>query len=218
MIRMQISQEKFATFNYMPPAKQKSEEMTEVETEDSPYVRIIKNRLRSFIKTKIQIDPYHHIASFLTPKFRNLSYVKNDIDRKNLFDQIEEYIDEHSKSIEIIAESDPDPENDDENDLFNSVSDIQNPSSTLNRLTEFERYKMESFSNEELKMPAEQYWAEHHIIYPILYDLSLFILGIPTTSCTSERRFSDAGWVVNDRRCSLDPTNIEKLLFLKNNE
>ena len=43
------------------------------------------------------------------------------------------------------------------------------------------------------------------------------ILAIPATSTPSERSFSVAGRLIEERRTSLDPENVDKLLFLHSN-
>nr|XP_017108910.2 uncharacterized protein LOC108133481 [Drosophila bipectinata] len=40
---------------------------------------------------------------------------------------------------------------------------------------------------------------------------------VPATSCDSERMFSKAGPLISDRRCSLKPAVVDKLLFMNRN-
>ncbi|XP_017060754.1 uncharacterized protein LOC108101060 isoform X2 [Drosophila ficusphila] len=40
---------------------------------------------------------------------------------------------------------------------------------------------------------------------------------VPATSCESERMFSKAGQLISDRRCSLKPAVVDKLLFINRN-
>ena len=212
-LRMQISQDKTSTINLMAPAKQKLIELTNEEADDNLYARLIKSRLSIFINSKIEIDLYHHISSFLTPKFRNLSYIKNDMERDILLEKVQKFIIDHSKVCQIVEESDPEEEVDDDDDLFKSVSDQQEKNTVNHQFVEFDKYKEHKFTNEDIKMPAEKFWYINQTLYPVMLDLSLYMLSIPTTSCTSERRFNDAGWTMNDRRCQLDPKNINHLLL-----
>ena len=43
------------------------------------------------------------------------------------------------------------------------------------------------------------------------------LLAIPATSTPSERSFSVAGRLIEERRTSLDPDNVNALLFLHSN-
>ena len=51
-------------------------------------------------------------------------------------------------------------------------------------------------------------------LYPNLSKMARKYLGIVATSVPSERLFSATGNIVSAKRSSLDPTNVEKLVFL----
>ena len=53
--------------------------------------------------------------------------------------------------------------------------------------------------------------------YPMLANVAKYHLCIPTTSVPSERVFSKAGQVVNDRRASIKPKLVDDLVFLNKN-
>ncbi|XP_046686986.1 E3 SUMO-protein ligase ZBED1-like [Homalodisca vitripennis] len=59
-----------------------------------------------------------------------------------------------------------------------------------------------------------QFWEERKHIFPSLYKLAQMYLCIPATSVPSERLFSKAGMVANERRNRLLPKKLDSILFL----
>ena len=60
-------------------------------------------------------------------------------------------------------------------------------------------------------------WRKRAKEFPYLARLARRVLSIPATQAQSERMFSAAGLTVNKRRGSLDPENVEMLVFLRCN-
>ena len=61
------------------------------------------------------------------------------------------------------------------------------------------------------------WWKNNEKKFPILSKLSKEYFGISATSVPSERLFSDVGNVITNKRSSLKPEKVEKLIFLKRN-
>ena len=61
------------------------------------------------------------------------------------------------------------------------------------------------------------WWAENRARFPTLSKLALQYLSPPPTSVPSERLFSTAGDIYDEKRNKLDPERAETLLFIKNN-
>ena len=61
------------------------------------------------------------------------------------------------------------------------------------------------------------FWKVSEKQFPILSFLARTYLCPPASSSASEREFSIAGIITNNRRIRLLPTNTERLLFLKYN-
>ena len=61
------------------------------------------------------------------------------------------------------------------------------------------------------------WWKENATKYPRLARIARWVIGIPTTSATSERVFSTAGLTVSKLRSCLKPTNVDALIFLNKN-
>ncbi|CAB4475617.1 unnamed protein product [Rhizophagus irregularis] len=61
------------------------------------------------------------------------------------------------------------------------------------------------------------WWKSNEDKFPILSKLSKEFFGISATSVPSERLFSDVGNLITNKRSSLKPEKVEKLIFLKRN-
>lgn len=59
-----------------------------------------------------------------------------------------------------------------------------------------------------------QWWFTRKDSYPNLYKLAVKFLSIPATSATSERVFSVAGNILNEKRSSLSGDHLDMLIFL----
>ena len=61
------------------------------------------------------------------------------------------------------------------------------------------------------------WWHKRKLIYPRLYRLAIKYLIIPATSTESERVFSTAGLILDDRRNRLTDDHLNMLIFLAKN-
>lgn len=80
--------------------------------------------------------------------------------------------------------------------------------------------QIRAFREEPCIDPAEdvlKWWQRHQGQYPTLAKLAQKYLAIPATSAPSERIFSIAGLTLNNRRLSLHPSKVDKLVFLHHN-
>lgn len=92
-----------------------------------------------------------------------------------------------------------------------SISFFYDNDTELSEIDSYLSYKV--IANENIELDA--WWNDHRLIFPSLFKLSLFILAIPASSTPSERAFSTAGNIVSDKRCNLDPDNLENLIVLR---
>lgn len=63
-----------------------------------------------------------------------------------------------------------------------------------------------------------EWWKNHKIEFPIIAHLARKYLIIPATSVPSERLFSDAGNHITNKRGSMEPNTLKKILFLRRNK
>ena len=81
---------------------------------------------------------------------------------------------------------------------------------------ELQKYELEDPLSLDSKNPL-LWWKEREINYKFLSILAKRFLCITSTSVPSERLFSSAGNLLSERRSRLSPENVEKLLFLYEN-
>jgi len=62
-----------------------------------------------------------------------------------------------------------------------------------------------------------QWWHDHKRHFPFLSCMAKKCLSIPTISVPSERAFSVARYIVNEKRSCLLPENVDILVFLVDN-
>ena len=61
------------------------------------------------------------------------------------------------------------------------------------------------------------WWFKRKLAYPRLYSLAIKYLIIPATSAQSEKIFSTAGLILDDRRSRLTDEHLNMLIFLSRN-
>ncbi|CAF5222466.1 unnamed protein product, partial [Rotaria magnacalcarata] len=61
-----------------------------------------------------------------------------------------------------------------------------------------------------------QWWKKRSINYPTLSVLAGSLLGIPASSCISERIFSDTGRILQERLQNLADDIVDDILFIRN--
>ena len=81
---------------------------------------------------------------------------------------------------------------------------------------ELQRYELEDPLCLDSKKPL-LWWKEREVNYKFLSILAKRFLCITSTSVPIERLFSSAGYLLSEKRSRLSPENVEKLLFLYEN-
>jgi hypothetical protein len=82
-------------------------------------------------------------------------------------------------------------------------------------LDEVDRYIITkiSFSKDNTIL---EWWNKHSLTFPQLSLLAKSLFGVPASSATSERVFSASGRVLEKRRQSLNPDNVDDILMIRN--
>lgn len=58
------------------------------------------------------------------------------------------------------------------------------------------------------------YWENKKAIFPKLYLVFEYLASIPATSAASERSFSEANIIINEKRTSIEPAKVNKIIVL----
>jgi hypothetical protein len=99
--------------------------------------------------------------------------------------------------------------------LANRVNENETNNIDQSIQIEFEKYLNEL--NVDMTANVFEWWHHRKGIYPRLHGLMLKYLIIPATSAASERVFSTAGLILEDRRSRLSDEHVNMLIFLYKN-
>jgi len=79
--------------------------------------------------------------------------------------------------------------------------------------------ELEDYKNKYFEVQDDnilEFWKNQKHIFPLLSILAKQILAIPASSASSERSFSVAGRVIEERRSCLGGNTVDGILFLNN--
>lgn len=174
-----------------------------------------------FMNSKFQLSEEHEIALFLSPKFKSLKMfsvsdkarIINNIEMKLL--QIE--MENNSHQSYVQEDNNISTRNTlDANTTFSEWEDIKDdPELSRNSLTfkkELEDYRNKYFNVQDDAIL--EFWKDQQYVFPHLCILAKQILAIPASSASSERSFSVAGRVIEERRSCLSGSTVDGILFL----
>jgi hypothetical protein len=95
-----------------------------------------------------------------------------------------------------------------------------NGSDLINNLDQTIQFELKKYSNDlnvDMFTNIFEWWHQRKSVYPRLHSLMLKYLIIPATSAASERVFSSAGLILEDRRSRLSDEHVNMLIFLYKN-
>ncbi|KAH9361951.1 hypothetical protein HPB48_003640 [Haemaphysalis longicornis] len=100
--------------------------------------------------------------------------------------------------------------------LLQEFNEWQDAAEAQTTDSELDSYLRDSDSCEDIRRLLE-WWGAQRKKYRGLSFLAKKVLSIPSTSASSERNFSAAVYVLQERRTCLKPENLDNLLFLHKN-
>jgi hypothetical protein len=92
-----------------------------------------------------------------------------------------------------------------------------NGSDLINNLDQSIQFEYSNILNVDMLTNIFEWWHQRKSVYPRLHSLMLKYLIIPATSAASERVFSSAGLIYEDRRSRLSDEHVNMLIFLYKN-
>lgn len=182
--------------------------------------------MKQLLSLMFQLDKKHLAAALLHPLYRKLTFIddyqksKTHIYVRQLLTQLYGYGTTEQQTTLGATASEPlkkkhktieDQFVDPEDDQMFDTSSIP----AAQKADELDKY---------LKMPIDDkfkvanplvFWQNHQDKLPYLAKLARRIYSIPATSAGVERQFSSAGFLINERRSSLNPETIEDVLFVR---
>ena len=106
-------------------------------------------------------------------------------------------------------------ERDDLADVEDSTDEDVQPVDEVTAYIEFKLSKQDK--DKDGNFDVLSWWEKHASEFPNLSQIARAILAIPASSAASERDFSTAGFVIQERRTQLNPETVDDILFLHSN-
>ncbi|KAK3921608.1 Transposable element Hobo transposase [Frankliniella fusca] len=192
------------------------EELFEEEEDDFRRLRMKTARL---LDTVPQITVTHQIAFFLYPKYRELLTLSPQ-ERATVLRAVRNLIAAQVGEEELTVSSPPKRSKLEESyekfdEKWSSLRDSQQnfACAAPAPYDEVSRYLSEAQSIPSIETLLD-WWSTQGKAYPRLGEIAWRIFGIPATSASCERLFSNAGFIVNVRRTNLKPKVIDAHVFL----
>ncbi|KAK3925940.1 E3 SUMO-protein ligase ZBED1 [Frankliniella fusca] len=186
---------------------------------DSPAQAVLRQRASAGVTKKLKITMDQKIATFLWPKYRHLPML-SEKDRKEVYDKVRELLSAAQTTdpdADVAAQPAPSPPKkprlDNRFDKWCSTG----RENGLGELDEVDRYLLSGSSTVQVEGLLGYWQSEFESPTALLRNLAKLahrLLGRPATSAPSERVFSAAGFVIQERRTRLAPELVDKILFL----
>ena len=231
-----LSSQSYPTLSVLGPLMVKMKDKIKINPSDSNGIKSVKCAIARDLAQRYQNPTVQLVlnkASFLDPRMKTLPHLSPDEQESVLDSLVNEIVTLRSSSSlspvvvpDCTVEDDIAPPRSKKSTLESILGDeffitnqeeesVTTVSFNDLILSELSRFKAEPL----LKLQGDvlQWWRQRSMSYPHLSKMARKYLGIVATSVPSERLFSVTGNIVNSKRSSLDPSNVEKLVFLHDN-
>lgn len=186
------------------------------EVECDPEFEAMKEIAYDYLLSKWKIVDFQKVSVFFHPKLKKLRMFteeKNEIMAaiRKEFEMIEKQEEKHqerpsqSETIDAGAKR--------AKNLVDAFFDGEIDSIANNEIDKYVNAPL--VLNENMELEVCLWWHMNREKFPILYKMSKKYLCVPASSSTSERKFSFAKFLVNEKRSRLLPTTVNNVLVLK---
>lgn len=216
-----MSGETYSTINMACVFRSELKSFLEEDVKDLPEVAELKANMRLNFNLRFPMSDLFVVASLLDPRLQHLAVIKTFLRENGTteFELLKQWATQclptscSAKTSKKSAEQ-------------NLVEELVEKHSSLAYLKQCMRseaeldgeiYLLLSLGGNTKFQNIRLFWQKYSKQLPNLTVLARKILCIPMTSTPSERNFSIAGLIVNLRRSSLLPSNVDKIIFIHNN-
>ena len=184
-------------------------------------LRFFRLRIIKMLNDMVEIDSMHYAAAMLHPKYRHLKMCSAS-ERQGCKRFIRALMKKMSDREQISGKSivPSQSSNADEPPIkrtrFGQEFETGNLSDELeDDGDELERYLSKHLGSNDFTENPLEFWRRVRSELPPLAKVARQIHCIPATTASVERTFSHGGYVVNERRTSLKPDQLDNILFLR---
>lgn len=194
--------------------------LLEEDENDLAEIAELKQNMRSNFSNRFPMSELISVGALLDPRCQNLVDVKNYLAENGTisFGLLKKWAKEFVNFNDSVTKAQDKNLNFVE-ELEEKHSSLQFVQKTLQSEIDVDReiYFLLSLAGNVEVDNIRLFWKSYAKQMPTLSMLAKKVLSIPMTSTPSERNFSIAGLIVNLRRSSLLPGNVNKILFIHNN-
>ncbi|CAF1093959.1 unnamed protein product [Adineta ricciae] len=200
----------------------------DIESEEPDGIRFFRLRLLELLESMFILEPIHFAATFLHPRYRYLrkcSTIQIDSCKSYVRRQLKEIVErekvkrlihnqESQRSIRPDEKGEPPLK---KKKRFGQEYEAGNLSDEYDAAEddEVEKY-LSMFIDPELLVDNPLiFWKANQNNLPLLSKLARMVHSIPATTTAVEREFSGGGLVMNERRSSINPDNLNNILFVR---
>ena len=161
------------------------------------------------LEEKIVLTELHYIATFLHPNLKSLNMLAVEEKQKTI---------QAVKSLLLtlgINNMQPETEESISEPKKNRLDISQQFMNRAKKNAEVIAYERAQFPVIDHNQCVLEWWTNNGNMFPSVQSLAFKILPIPASSATSERIFSTSGRILEARRSSLDPSNVDNILALR---
>ncbi|CAF4192312.1 unnamed protein product, partial [Rotaria sp. Silwood2] len=172
---------------------------------ESEGLRILLIHLLELFDLMFILDLRHYTATLLHPRYRQLKGCSNAerdevysyILQVSILQQYEDDDDLNSSKVENNSSGSEDYD-------YNSV-----------HTDELARYLALELDKSKLSSNPLEFWKEYQGMFPVLSKLARQIHCIPASSSAVARCFSSSGFIINERRTSLSPDQLDNIIVIR---
>ncbi|CAF1080327.1 unnamed protein product [Adineta ricciae] len=200
--------------------------------EELEGIKFFLNRMRGLFNEMFELDIRHYSATLLHPKYRSLkacTYTERAECYKYVRQQMQliyiEPNESNQKEVEepaakkfkgdLFRRFESDGSDVRQEDGGESGNESEEYPISSRKTDELDRYLNLEFEKLKLSSNPLTFWNDQHDKFPLLSCLARRIFSIPATSTSVERQFSGAGLVIQERRTSLNPEQLDNILLIR---
>ncbi|CAF1043629.1 unnamed protein product [Adineta ricciae] len=202
------------------------------DTIESEGIQILRLRILELLNMMFELDVRHYASTLLHPRYRKLKDCTKT-EREQTYTYIRKCMKEIEKEDKKKQQQDREPPQkkrklaqsflqqfEDDSDYEQSIDgdDVdgnEDFSMNLPKVDELARYSAMEIDKSTLTNNPLDFWRINQNDFPLLSRVARQIHSIPASSAAVERQFSGAGLVINERRTSLHPDQVDNILFIR---
>ncbi|XP_003738113.1 zinc finger BED domain-containing protein 1-like, partial [Galendromus occidentalis] len=180
-------------------------------------LQCVQGRMRPFGRMEI-------LGALLDPEMKDISKVRAEVPGGNparfLLDAVLEYtsLPVAEEAVQVIE---PPPTQKPRYSLTAKYGSLCDPFE--NMANQVDRYlaspvRLSGSCGPDDRDEVLKWWSQNESTFPAVANLARIILSIPATSAEPERRFSIAGNLLREKRCSMNPITATRVLFVHDNK